>query len=65
VGKSGGAGHRWEFQDMASGKAEVGKPEGRLQIKVKVGEIIRFRVESGKHGVLFEKAKSELESGIK
>lgn len=49
---------------MASEKTAVGMPEGRLQVRV--GEIVRFRVESGnyQHGVLFEKAKSELEARV-
>lgn len=49
---------------MASEKTAVGMPEGRLQVRA--GEIVRFRVESGnyEHGVLFEKAKSELEARV-
>jgi len=65
VGKSGGTGgHRWEFDGKASGKAAVGKPDGRLQVKVKNGDVVRFKVEGGTHGVLFEKAKSEQEGGV-
>jgi hypothetical protein len=65
VAKSGGAaGHRWEFAGKASGKAAVGKAENRLQVKVKNGDVVRFNVDSGTHGVLFEKAKTEQEGGV-
>ena len=66
VGKSGGDdGHRWESQGRKSPKkAAVGKPDGRLEVKVKNGDVISFKVDSGKHGVLFEKAAKEMTEGV-
>lgn len=65
VGKSGGGkGDRWEFQGMASTKAAVGKPDNRLKVSVKNGDVVQFKVESGKHGVLFERAKDEQDNGV-
>lgn len=65
VGKSGGSlGHRWEFDGQSSGKAAVGKPAGRLQVKVKNGDVVQFKVDAGNHGVLFERAKIEQDSGV-
>lgn len=65
IGKSGGTlGHRWEYDGKASGKAAVGKPDDRLQVKVKNGDIVQFKIESGTHGVLFEQAKTEMDSGV-
>jgi hypothetical protein len=62
VGQSGP--NAWAAQGKTSGKAAVGKPDGRLQVKVKNGDIVRFRVESGTHGVLFERAKAEMDNGV-
>lgn len=39
IAKSGG--HRWEFMGMPSPAAAVGKPEGRLQVPVRNGDIVR------------------------
>ncbi|HYH64286.1 MAG TPA: hypothetical protein VD866_06270 [Urbifossiella sp.] len=65
VGKSGGTGgHRWEFGGKASGKAAVGKADDRLQVKVKNGDTVSFKIEGGTHGVLFEKAKTEMGAGV-
>lgn len=65
IGKSGGAGgHRWEFDGKASGKAAVGKADNRLQVKVKNGDVVRFKVDGGTHGILFEKAKTEQDGKV-
>ena len=66
LAKSGGAdGHRWESQGRKSPPmAAVGNPADRLEVKVKNGDVISFKVESGKHGVLFEKAKKEQDDGV-
>jgi hypothetical protein len=64
IGKSAGQHHHWVWSGEESPDAPVGKPDGRLQIKVKNGDIVRFVVESGSHGVLFEKAKTEVDAGV-
>jgi hypothetical protein len=53
----------WQFENMKSPLAAVGNPAGRMQIKVKNGDVVRFENKIGKHGALFENAVSELKSG--
>jgi hypothetical protein len=62
IGLSGG--HRWEYMGTPSGNAAVGNPMGRLQVPVKNGETILFRVSGGSHGVLFERAVAEQSGGV-
>ena len=49
----------WEANGMTSGPADAGDPAGRLTVKVKLNDTVRFQVEGGLHGVIFENAKAE------
>jgi hypothetical protein len=67
IGKSGGGKpQRWEDKDgnASPAQATIGKAAGRLQIKVNNGDVVRFKVASGKHGVILENAKSEMDDGV-
>jgi hypothetical protein len=39
--------------------ATIGKPDGRMQVPVRIGDIVAFRVTSGEHRVIFENAVAE------
>jgi hypothetical protein len=64
-GKTSGDGTPfWEHKGMKSSPATPGSAAGRLQVKVKNGDIVRFANVTGKHGVLFENGGPELEAGV-
>jgi hypothetical protein len=55
----------WKGQGKESpDKASVGKPDGRLTIKVKNGDTVVFKVEGGRHGVIFENGAVEMGNGV-
>lgn len=64
IGKGGP--NRWEDQQghASPSRAMVGNPDRRLQIRVRNGDIVHFRVDGGRHGVIFEKAQSEIAAGV-
>ncbi len=64
VGKSQGGKTWWEYKGMKSTPGDAGKPEGRLKVPVLIGDIVLFKVASGKHGVIFENAVPEMKSKV-
>jgi len=57
--------NRWDYLTMSSPPtAEIGDPANRLVVKVKSGDSVLFRVDGGKHGVIFEHANSEMKNKV-
>jgi hypothetical protein len=55
----------WTYDGQSSMKAKVGDPANRLQLKIKNGDVVHFKVEgTHEHGVIFENGKSQLKDGV-
>jgi len=54
----------WTYKGKSSPSATVGKPDGRLVIRVKNGDLVAFKVEGGRHGVVFENAVAEMAGNV-
>lgn len=67
IGKSGApGGNRWEDRsgNKSPATATIGKPDGRLVIRVKNGDVVRFSVDGPvAHAVIFEQAQAEMKAG--
>lgn len=61
----GTADNKWKWKGKESPVgATVGKPDGRLEVKVKNGDIVVFKITGGRHGVLFEAGAVEQANGV-
>ena len=58
-------GPKWTWMKQATpDEAEVGNPKGRLRVKVKNGDVVRFVLKDSGHDVLFENAVPEMKAGV-